>query len=810
MIEEFDEFPVFYFSNHNAIYGPSENIVCMPDHFDKLDYELEIAIVISKEGRNIKAKNASDYIAGFMIMNDISARGLQMEEMRLNLGPAKGKDFASVLGPFLVTPDEISDKIIESNDNGTTYDLNMTCSVNGRVFSKGNLSSMNWTFEQMIERISYGATIFPGDVIGSGTVGTGCLLEINGTEKFSKNGNEVVWGTIGNASTSQGIFFEAVNACGVLQIPTIISVWDDDYGISVHNKDHTTKESISKALAGFKITSDSPGIEILEVKGWDYQSLMKTYSYAEKIAREHHIPVIIHVTELTQPLGHSTSGSHERYKSEERLKWEDDNDCNKKFEDWILKNKISTKKKIQSIKEEVSSYVKDEKKLAWDHYQRPIMDSKKDLIQTINNLEKPVNSDEINEMFSNLDDSNFSELIKICRRLIYKLDSSNLNDRNSLINWKSKYIDILSNKYSTDLYSINLDSLSNIPKVFPLYSDEETFVDGRIIIRDNFDKLLENNSKIFIFGEDVGKIGDVNQGLEGLQKKHGKNRVFDTSIRESTIVGQGIGMSMRGLRPIAEIQYLDYILYALQILSDDLGTLTYRTHGGQKAPLIVRTRGHRLEGIWHSGSPLGGMISFLRGIFILTPRNMTKAAGFYNSLLDIDQPAVVIEPLNGYRTKEKLPSNYGEFKTPIGEIEILKEGDDITLVSYGSTFNIVMNVAEEIKKYGISCEVIDVQSLIPFDIKKEISKSVIKTNRLLIIDEDLPGGCSSFILQELLEKQDIYKHLDSEPSLLTAKDHRPPYGSDGDYASKPSFEDIFERIYSIMRESDPEKYRRLF
>ena len=633
---------------------------------------------------------------------------------------------------------------------------------------------------------------------------------INGTEKFSKNGNEVVWGTIGNASTSQGIFFEAVNACGVLQIPTIISVWDDDYGISVHNKDHTTKESISKALAGFKITSDSPGIEILEVKGWDYQSLMKTYSYAEKIAREHHIPVIIHVTELTQPLGHSTSGSHERYKSEERLKWEDDNDCNKKFEDWILKNKISTKKKIQSIKEEVSSYVKDEKKLAWDHYQRPIKDSKKDLIQTINNLEKPVNSDEINEMFSNLDDSNFSELIQICRRLIYKLDSSNLNDRNSLINWKSKYIDILSNKYSTDLYSINLDSLSNIPKVFPLYSDEETFVDGRIIIRDNFDKLLENNSKIFIFGEDVGKIGDVNQGLEGLQKKHGKNRVFDTSIRESTIVGQGIGMSMRGLRPIAEIQYLDYILYALQILSDDLGTLTYRTHGGQKAPLIVRTRGHRLEGIWHSGSPLGGMISFLRGIFILTPRNMTKAAGFYNSLLDIDQPAVVIEPLNGYRTKEKLPSNYGEFKTPIGEVEILKEGDDITLVSYGSTFNIVMNVAKEITKYGISCEVIDVQSLIPFDINKEISKSVIKTNRLLIIDEDLPGGCSSFILQELLEKQDIYKHLDSEPSLLTAKDHRPPYGSDGDYASKPSFEDIFERIYSIMRESDPEKYKRLF
>ena len=630
------------------------------------------------------------------------------------------------------------------------------------------------------------------------------------SEKFSKNGNEVVWGTIGNASTSQGIFFEAINACGVLQIPTIISIWDDEYGISVHNKDHTTKESISKALAGFKISSDSSGIEILEVKGWDYQSLMKTYSYADKIAREHHIPVIVHVTELTQPLGHSTSGSHERYKSEDRLKWEAENDCNKKFEEWILKNKLCTKKKMQSIKDEISSYVKDEKKLAWDHYQRPIKDSKTDLVQTINNLEKSISPQEISEMFSDLDDSNFSELIKICRRLIYQLDAGNHNDRESLNSWKNKYMNILSDKYSSDLYSINIETVISIPKVKPLYSDEKMFVDGRIIIRDNFDKLLEKNSKIFIFGEDVGKIGDVNQGLEGLQKKYGINRVFDTSIRESTIVGQGIGMAMRGLRPIAEIQYLDYILYALQILSDDLATLTYRTHGGQKAPLIVRTRGHRLEGIWHSGSPLGGMISFLRGVFILTPRNMTQAAGFYNSLLDLDQPAVVIEPLNGYRTKEELPINYGEFKTPIGEIEILREGSDITLVSYGSTLNIVINVAEEIEKHGISCEVIDVQSLLPFDIKKEISKSIIKTNRLLIIDEDMPGGGSSYILQELLENQDIYIHLDSEPSLLTAKDHRPPYGSDGDYISKPSFEDIFEEIYAIMREANPDKFNKLF
>mgnify|MGYP001209518338 CR=1 FL=1 len=630
------------------------------------------------------------------------------------------------------------------------------------------------------------------------------------SEKFSKNGNEVVWGTIGNASTSQGIFFEAVNACGVLQIPVIISVWDDDYGISVHNKDHTTKESISKALAGFKISSNSSGIEILEVKGWDYQSLMQTYSYADKIAREQHIPVIIHVTELTQPLGHSTSGSHERYKSEERLKWESKNDCNKKFEEWILNNKLSTKKKIQVLKKEISTYVKEEKKLAWDHYQRPIKDTKLDLINTIKNLEKSFSPEKIDELFSDLDDSSFSELIKICRRLIYQLDIGDSNDRGILINWRNKYMNILSDKYSTDLYSINIDSVINIPKVSPLYSDENKFVDGRIIIRDNFDKILEKNQKIFIFGEDVGKIGDVNQGLEGLQKKYGEKRVFDTSIRESSIIGQGIGMSMRGLRPIAEIQYLDYILYAIQILSDDLATLTYRTHGGQKAPLIVRTRGHRLEGIWHSGSPLGGMISFLRGVFILTPRNMTKAAGFYNSLLDLDQPAIVIEPLNAYRIKEKLPINYGEFRTPIGEIEVLKEGLDITIVSYGSTLNIVINVAEEIENYGINCEVIDVQSLIPFDLKKQISKSISKTNRLLIIDEDMPGGGSSYIFQELLKNQNIYKHLDSEPALLTAKDHRPPYGSDGDYISKPSFEDIFEKIYSIMREYNPNKFDGLF
>ena len=632
---------------------------------------------------------------------------------------------------------------------------------------------------------------------------------VSNSQKFSENGNEIVWGTIGNASTSQGVFFEAVNACGVLQIPAVISIWDDDYGISVHNKDHTTKESISKALSGFKVTSESSGIEILEVKGWDYQSLIKTYSYAERIARDHHIPVIIHVTELTQPLGHSTSGSHERYKSEERLKWESDNDCNKKFEDWILNSKLSSKKKLENIKKEISNYVKEEKKMAWNLYLRPIKEAKSDLIDTINSLSITISKDKLNEMLNNVDDDNFSEIIKICRRITYQLEPGESDDRNKLVNWKNKYMSILSEKYSSNLYSIDFDTLKEINNSNPIYSDNNELVDGRIIIRDNFDKLLEENNRVFIFGEDVGMIGDVNQGLEGLQKKYGKNRVFDTGIRESTIVGQGIGMSMRGLRPIAEIQYLDYILYALQILSDDLATLTYRTHGGQKAPLIVRTRGHRLEGIWHSGSPLGGILNFLRGILVLTPRNMTKAAGFYNSLLDIDQPAVVIEPLNGYRIKEKLPLNYGEFKTPIGEIEVLKEGGDITLVSYGSTVNIVNKVAREIQKFNIDCEVIDVQSLIPFDLSKNISKSIIKTNRLMIIDEDVPGGGSSFILQELLNSQDIYEHLDSKPCLVTSKEHRPPYGSDGDYISKPSFEDIFEEIYKVMNEANPNKYKKL-
>ncbi len=631
---------------------------------------------------------------------------------------------------------------------------------------------------------------------------------IKNSSKFSNNGNEIVWGSIGNASTSQGVFFEAVNACGVMQIPAIISIWDDGYGISVDNKYHTTKESISKVLSGFKLTKNDSGIEILEVKGWDYSSLMKTYSYAENIARNYHVPVIIHATELTQPLGHSTSGSHERYKSKERLDWEKSNDCNLKFREWIIKNKICTEKKLDNIDNEIKKYVKEEKRLSWKHYQAPFLKSKDELIDIIDLFDNNDLKEELKEKVELIDDLNFSELLKIARNIIYDLNSNNELIKNKLEDWCKLKKNLLSEKYSTDLYSINVGDLSKKTSISPAY-DNINEVDGRIILRDNFDELLKNYDNLFIFGEDVGKIGDVNQGLEGLQKKYGKNRVFDTGIRESTIVGQAIGMALRGLRPIAEIQYLDYILYALQILSDDLATLSYRTHGRQISPIIVRTRGHRLEGIWHAGSPLGGLINFLRGIFILTPRNMTKAAGFYNSLMKLDQPAILIEPLNGYRTKEKMPSNLGKLETAIGEVDIIKEGKDLTIVSYGSTLNIVEKVGEKLLDYDIDCEVIDLQSLIPFDISHKIKKSIEKTNRVLIVDEDMPGGASSYILQELLNTQKIYNKLDSEPHLLTAKEHRPPYGSDGDYSSKPSFEDIFEKVFEIMNEVDPNKYKSL-
>ncbi|MEZ4796152.1 MAG: thiamine pyrophosphate-dependent enzyme [Flavobacteriaceae bacterium] len=633
------------------------------------------------------------------------------------------------------------------------------------------------------------------------------------TTNFSENGNEVAWGTIGNASTSEGIFFETINAAGVLQVPMVISVWDDEYGISVHAKHQTTKENISEILKGFQRDKHGNGYEILKVKGWDYAKLIDTYLIAAKIAREEHVPVLIHVTELTQPQGHSTSGSHERYKSPERLTWEREHDCIAKMREWIIANDIATNEELSDLDRKLKKDVRDGKKAAWDAFLKPILQERTELITLLNNVaatssNKVFITKLINDLAA-IDEPIKKDVISVARKSLKYITFENSPAKQALINWINQYFKINQPKYSSHLYSESDKKATLIKEVKPSYNEDAEMVDGRIIIRDNFDAIFSTYPEALIFGEDSGNIGDVNQGLEGLQEKYGELRISDAGIREATILGQGIGMAMRGLRPIAEIQYLDYLMYALQIISDDLATLHYRTLGKQKAPMIIRTRGHRLEGIWHSGSQLGGILNLIRGVYVLVPRNMTIAAGFYNTLLESDQPALIIECLNGYRLKEKMPNNIGKFKTPIGVVETVKEGTDITLVSYGSTLRMVEETAKELLEVGIDAEVIDVQSLIPFDLNHDILKSVAKTNRLLVIDEDVPGGASSYILDEILNIQNAYEYLDSQPKTLTAKEHRPAYGTDGDYFSKPSNEDIFEAVYQIMHEVSPEDYPKL-
>ena len=635
-------------------------------------------------------------------------------------------------------------------------------------------------------------------------------LNTKNSKNFSDNGNEIAWGTIGNASTSEGMFFEAINAAGVLQVPMVVSIWDDGYGISVSNEEQTTKQNISEALKGFQRTDSEKGFEILSVNGWDYLSLIETYDFASKIARSEHVPVLIHVKELTQPLGHSSSGSHERYKSKSRLEWEKEYDCNLKMREWIISEGLATELELESIEKQIVTNVRNIRREAWNNYQSPIIKERENLIKFESALKKITQNDpQVHLIFSHLekiDEIGYKDLISAGRKINLILAKYDFSGFENYMKWFKDLYEFVSNKISSDLYSVSLKDLEKINNVQPTYKNESETVDGRIIIRDNFDALFKKYDNLIMFGEDVGKIGDVNQGMEGMQKKYGKIRVSDTGIRESTIIGQGIGLAYRGLRPIAEIQYLDYILYCLQILSDDLATMTYRTVGQQFAPLIVRTRGHRLEGIWHSGSQMGGLINLLRGIYILTPRNMTQAAGFYNMLMKIKQPAIVIESLNGYRVKEKMPENLGEFTIPIGKIETILDGKDITVLSYGSTLRIVENTAKRLLQEGISIEIIDLQCLLPFDIKNEIKESIRKTNRLLIVDEDVPGGASAYILDQLVEKQNIFNLLDSTPKLLTAKAHRPAYGSDGDYFSKPSQDDIFEAAYEIMNEYDPIKY----
>ncbi len=648
---------------------------------------------------------------------------------------------------------------------------------------------------------------------------------LNKKSHFSVNGNEVAWGTIGNASTSEGIFFESINAAGVLEVPMVMSVWDDEYGISVHAKHQTTKESISEILKGFQKEEGTNGYEIFVVNGWDYVQLIDVYAKASSIARENHTPVLIHVKELTQPQGHSTSGSHERYKNIERLKWEKEFDCIEKMREWILNFEledgngnilkfVDDNQELIALEKEAKKEVAAAKRTAWNAF---INEIKQEVTTAVTLLEKVAlkssNGTFITKIKNDLEciiEPIRKDVLTASRKALRFLKDENFSEKIELQEFIKKSILEASYKYSSHLTSETTKATVNISEKLVNYDSEKKIVDGRIIMRENFDAILNNYPEVLIFGEDAGKIGDVNQGLEGLQQKYGTQRVSDTGIREATIIGQGIGLAMRGLRPIAEIQYLDYLLYGLQIMSDDLATLRYRTFGKQKAPLIIRTRGHRLEGIWHSGSPMGGIINNIRGIHVLVPRNMTKAAGFYNTLLQGDDPALVIECLNGYRLKEELPSNFGEFTTPIGVVENIRQGKDITVVSYGSTLRIVQEVAKELMQIGIDIEIIDAQSLLPFDINHDTLKSVAKTNRLLIVDEDVPGGASAYLLQQIIEEQDGYQYLDSKPATLTSKAHRPAYGSDGDYFSKPSAEDIFEKIYEMMHEADPNKYKSLY
>lgn len=646
-------------------------------------------------------------------------------------------------------------------------------------------------------------------------------IKFDGSEKFSNGGNEVAFGTIGDASTAEGHFWETLNAACALQVPMIVSIWDDGYGISVPTQNQRAKADISEMLSGFKRNEgENQGCEIIKVKAWDYPALMEAYAKAEHFARQESVPVVIHVTEVTQPQGHSTSGSHERYKSDDRLSWESEFDGLIKFREWILDYNIdidgneeflATSEDLDLIDAEAKKLVKEGQKRAWEAYQKTISDLALEVLPLVEALAKT--NSEINNLIENfrkIISKSKRDIFHLVRKTLLMTRDSHSPEKAALT---SKYQDIKiieKDNYSSHLYSQSEWKATNIKEVKPVFSEASKEVDGRVVVRNNFDKIFEKYPQALVFGEDAGNIGDVNQGLEGLQEKYGDVRIADTGIREATILGQGIGMAMRGLKPIAEIQYLDYILYCLQGMSDDLATVQYRTKGGQKAPVIIRTRGHRLEGIWHSGSPMAGILNLSKGINILVPRNLTKAAGFYNTMLQSDEPAVIVECLNSYRLKEKQPDNLGEFTVPVGKIEITKEGSDVTLVTYGSTWRIVSEAANELEKLGISSEVIDIQSLIPFDLSAEIAQSIKKTNRLVVIDEDVEGGTSAFILQQVLEKQKAFRYLDSDPLTISAENHRPAYASDGDYFSKPSADDIVEKVYQLFFELNPEKYPPIY
>ncbi len=643
---------------------------------------------------------------------------------------------------------------------------------------------------------------------------------LKGSTTFSNKGNEVAIGTIGDASTSEGLFWETINAAGVLEVPMAMSIWDDGWGISVARKYQTTKDSISEALAGFKKTKESNGYNIYKVKGWDYPTLVKTYAEAIEKCRTNHTPTLIHVVEVTQPQGHSTSGSHERYKTEEQLAWAKEYDCIEQMKKWMLSDAnfsgkaIASEEELTNIRKEAKKEVRKQQKQAWIDFLNELKATKATAIQLLTNLanesQQKVFISKINNELSSSLDPNKKEILGFAKKALRLTRNENLTSRTALINWIENIHLDAQEKFGSKLYSTSKDSPLKIKEVSPQFDEDSKIVDGRIVLRENFRGLFDKYPELLTFGEDTGKIGGVNQSLEGLQEQFGELRISDTGIREATIIGQGIGMALRGLRPIAEIQYLDYLLYCLQIMSDDLATTHWRTKGGQKAPLIIRTRGHRLEGVWHAGSPMAGIINLVKGIHVCVPRNMTKAAGFYNTLLEGDNPALVIECLNGYRSKEKMPENLTEFKTPLGIPEIVKEGNDVTVVSYGSTFNLCEIAAKQLQEVGISIELIDVQTLIPFDINHTIVDSLKKTNKIIFIDEDFEGGATAYMMQQVLQNQGGYYYLDAQPKTLTAKPHRPAYGTDGDYFSKPSADDIFDAVYEIMHEDNPLEFKAIY
>ncbi len=633
---------------------------------------------------------------------------------------------------------------------------------------------------------------------------------LNTSTNFSDNGNEVCFCSIGDASTSEGVFFETINAAGVLRVPLAIFVWDDGYGISVPAKYQTTKQSISEVLEGFRVNEKGEGLDIYTLKAWDYKELCEVFERGIKKTRETHIPVIFHVQECTQPQGHSTSGSHERYKSKERLQWEKDMDCNKKMAEWMVAEGILTQKEIIAIQKWASIKAKGHRDNAWKAYSKV---NKQHLETVLGIYSKILTETKHREATSTIfkalkNNSNplLFDIVKSARRMKFETMGEHLQGVLELENWLRSVEATWHERYHRHLYSESTKSALKVPVVPPKYGDNPKKINAYQLINKFFDKALTKHNNLYAFGEDVGKIGDVNQGFAGMQAKYGEERVFDVGIRESTIMGQALGLAMRGMRPIAEIQYLDYLIYGLQTLSDDVATLRYRSDNNQQAPLIIRTRGHRLEGIWHSGSPMGMMIHSLRGMYLLVPRNMTQAAGLYNTMLESDDPAVLVECLNGYRLKERVPENLGEYTVPLGVPEILAAGNDLTLVTYGSCVRIAQRAIQKLATKGISVELIDIQTLLPFDLEHRIVESLKKTNCVLFLDEDVPGGASAYMLQEVLEKQNGYRYLDCQPRTLTAKEHRPPYGDDGDYFSKPSMEDVVETVFEMVQEREPKRF----